>query len=115
MCDEDKQSGCAWPLIKGTFSRAGLLQASAISGASSTSSAIQQQGGRYVRSISSIHRLNQSSHSVVKCAVIIQHIAGDIAGVSSSTAVALQVTDRFEVWSIADLGVQHFVPFRAPR
>ena len=68
MCDEDKPSSCAWPLIKGASSRAGLLQASAISGVyRQYQYAVQeQQGGRYVRSISSIHLLNQSSLSTGK-------------------------------------------------
>jgi hypothetical protein len=116
MCDEDKPSSCAWPLIKGTSSGAGCykLQQFPVS-ASSSSSAVQQQGWRYIRSISSIHRLNQSFHSVGKCAVITRHIAGDIAGVSSRTAGAShQVADLFEVLPIAGVGMRYFGPLGAP-
>ena len=88
MCDEDKPSSCAWPLIKGTYSGAGCykLQQFPVS-ASSTSSSVQQQGGRYIRSIASIHRPNQS-----RAVITTQHIAGDIAGVSSRTAGAVLAT-----------------------
>jgi hypothetical protein len=102
-------SSCDWPLIKGTSSGAGCykLQQFPVP-ASSTSSSVQQQGGRYIRSTASIHRLNQRSHSVGKCAVITQHIAGDIAGVSSRTAGAShQVAGRFEVLPIAGVGMRY--------
>jgi hypothetical protein len=110
MCDEDKPSSCAWPLIKGPSSGAGCykLQQFPVS-ASSTSSSVRQQGGRYIRSIASIHRLNQSR------AVITQHIAGDIAGVSSRTAGAShQIADRLEVLPIADVGMRYFGLFGVP-
>jgi len=117
MCDEDKPSNCAWPLIKGTSSGAGCykLQQFPVC-ASSTSSAVQKQGGCYIRSISSIHPLNQSSHSVGKRAVIITlHIAGDMAGVSSRTAVPRhQEADSFEVLPFADLGMRYFGPIGVP-
>jgi hypothetical protein len=59
--------------------------------------------------------LNQSSHSVGKCAVITQHIAGDIAGVSSRTAgPSHQVADWFEILPIADVGMRYCGLFGVP-